>query len=53
MIKGAGSGPLGYVTAWLMYTLQNDPEARTAFVGSPPELDTNTAWERSAQKNLQ
>ncbi|MEV3986960.1 MULTISPECIES: alpha/beta hydrolase [unclassified Nonomuraea] len=53
MIKGAGSGPLGYVTAWLMYTLQDNPEARTAFVGSPPELDTNTAWERSAQKNLQ
>ncbi|MFI9595736.1 alpha/beta hydrolase family protein [Nonomuraea sp. NPDC052265] len=52
MIKGAGSAPLGYVTAWLMYTLQDDPYARTAFVGAPPEIATNTDWERSAEKNL-
>ena len=43
----------GYVTAWMMYTLRGDTYARGAFVGSPPEINTNTtAWQQSAQKNL-
>jgi pimeloyl-ACP methyl ester carboxylesterase len=51
-IQGSGGGFLGYLTAWLMYTLQGDSTARGAFVGSPPEIDTNTSWENAAQKSL-
>jgi predicted dienelactone hydrolase len=42
----------GYVTAWMMYTLRGDAYARGAFVGSPPEINTNTAWQNVAEKNL-
>jgi hypothetical protein len=42
----------GYVTAWMLYTLRGDANARAAFVGSPPEINTNTAWQSAAQKNL-
>jgi hypothetical protein len=43
----------GYVTAWMMYTLRGDTYARGAFVGSPPEINTNTtAWQNAAEKNL-
>jgi hypothetical protein len=52
----AGLGPhryLGYVTAWLMYTLQNDGVARRAFAGDAPEIDRETGnWEDQAQQNL-
>jgi hypothetical protein len=42
----------GYVTAWMMYTLRGDTYARGAFVGSPPEINGNTAWTNAAEKNL-
>jgi hypothetical protein len=51
-IQGSGGGYLGYITAWFMYTLRGDTTARAAFVGSPPELNTNSSWANQAEKNL-
>jgi hypothetical protein len=51
-IQNTGGGFLGYITAWMMYTLRNDTTARGAFVGSPPEINTNTLWQNQAEKNL-
>ncbi|MER6948160.1 alpha/beta hydrolase [Nonomuraea sp. NPDC000554] len=51
-IQGTGGGYLGYLTAWFMYTLQGDTYAKGAFVGSPPEINTNASWKNAAQKNL-
>ncbi|MGP3936626.1 alpha/beta hydrolase family protein [Nonomuraea sp. KM88] len=51
-IQGDGGGFLGYLTAWLMYTLQGDTHARGAFAGSTPEIGTNASWDNAAQKNL-
>jgi hypothetical protein len=48
----APDGYLGYITAWLMYQLQGDQYARGAFVGDPPEANTNTNWSWQAEKNL-
>lgn len=52
VIQGTGGGFLGYVTAWFMYTLQGNTTARSAYVGSPPEINTNTNWQNQAEKNL-
>lgn len=49
--NGGGRFP-GYINAWLMYTLRGDNTARGAFVGSPPEINTNTAWQNQAEKFL-
>lgn len=53
---GIGHDPAGadrgYVTAWLRYILEGDQFARRAFVGSPPEISTNSAWTNWAAKNL-
>lgn len=51
-IQGSGGRYLGYLTAWLMYQLQGDQYARGAFVGSPPEANTNTNWSYQMEKNL-
>lgn len=51
-IQGSGGGYLGYITAWFRYTLRGDATTRAAFVGSPPELVTNTSWANQATKNL-
>ncbi|MEV4749282.1 alpha/beta hydrolase [Streptosporangium sp. NPDC049248] len=51
-IQGTGGGFLGYLTAWLMYRLQDDDYARGAFAGSAPEFTANTAWQNQAAKNL-
>lgn len=51
-IQGTGGGYLGYLTAWLLYTLQGNATARGAYVGSPPEINTNTNWQNQAEKNL-
>ncbi len=51
-IQSDGNGYLGYITAWLMYQLQGDQNARDAFVGDPPEANTNTNWSWQAEKNL-
>jgi hypothetical protein len=42
----------GYVTAWFMYTLQGDAVARSAFVGTAPEINGNTGWANQAAKGL-
>lgn len=41
-----------YGVAWFKYTLENDAKARGAFVGNPPEINTNPNWENQAQKAL-
>jgi len=51
-IQGSGGHYLGYLTAWLMYQLQGDQYARGAFVGNPPEANTNSNWSHQAEKNL-
>jgi hypothetical protein len=52
-VQNANTRLKGYVTAWMMYTLRGDAYARGAFVGSPPEINTNTgAWQNVAEKNL-
>ncbi|MDR8412795.1 alpha/beta hydrolase [Nonomuraea sp. 3-1Str] len=51
-IQGTGGGFLGYLTAWLMYRLQDDTYARGAFAGAAPELNTNAGWQNQAEKNL-
>jgi hypothetical protein len=51
-IQNTGGGFLGYINAWMMYTLRNDTIARGAFVGSPAEINTNTSWRNQAEKNL-
>jgi hypothetical protein len=43
---------LGYTTAWLKYTLERDGVARTAFVGSPPEINADPNYVNQAEKNL-
>lgn len=51
-IQGSGGGFLGYLTAWMQYTLRGDQTARAAYVGGPPEINTNTNWQNQAEKNL-
>lgn len=51
-IQQTGGGFLGYINAWMMYVLCNDNTARGAFVGAPPEINTNTSWQNRAEKNL-
>jgi hypothetical protein len=43
---------VGYATAWLLYTLADVDEARSAFVGNPPEIETNDRWINWSGKNL-
>ncbi len=52
VIQETNNGYQGYDTAWFMYLLEGDTTARTAFVGSPPQISTNTAWQDWAGKNL-
>ncbi|MDF2708209.1 MAG: hypothetical protein K0R62_3861 [Nonomuraea muscovyensis] len=51
-IQGTGGGFLGYLTAWLMYQLQDDAYARGAFAGATPEINTNAGWQNQVEKNL-
>jgi Chlorophyllase enzyme len=55
-IQQPANGFLGYVTAWLRYTLEGDPVARAAFLSSGgdgrPEIETNARWQNQATKNL-
>lgn len=43
---------MGYLVAWLLYTLAGDSEARSVFVGSPPEIATNQGWRNWQSKDL-
>lgn len=51
-IQGTGGGFIGYEVAWALYTLKGDTYARAAFAGATPEINTNTAWQNQAEKNL-
>jgi hypothetical protein len=51
-IQNDDNGYQGYYVAWFKYTLEGDSFARGAFVGSPPEINTNGDWQDQAQKNL-
>lgn len=44
--------PDGYMTAWFLYTLTNDNEAKQIFSGDSSELKQNSNWEDIAIKNL-
>ena len=51
----AGVGPggyLGYITAWLRYTLAGDAAAGLAFRGAAPAIDGDPAWEDATQAAL-
>lgn len=54
-IQRSGGGYLGYLTAWLMWQLQDDEYAHSAFVGKdgkPSEFRANTRWQGQQQKGL-
>jgi hypothetical protein len=51
-IQRTGGGTLGYLTAWLKYTLEGDATARAAFAGSAPELLSNANWQNQAVRSL-
>lgn len=42
----------GYLTAWMLYQLKNDAEARKAFADEEAELLLNPNWENAATKNM-
>jgi hypothetical protein len=52
VVQRAGNAYLGYITAWLKYTLDGDGFARRAFVGAPPEVVADAQWQNQATKNL-
>ena len=41
----------GYMTAWFMYWLKDDPEAKKVFFGDDAEILTNTNWQ-DVNKNM-
>lgn len=42
----------GYLTAWMLYQLTGDTEARKVFGGSDPELKSNPNWQDVSVKNI-
>jgi pimeloyl-ACP methyl ester carboxylesterase len=46
------NGYLGYLTAWLMWQLQHDPYAGSAFVGPHPEFRHNKNWQNQQERGL-
>ena len=54
-IQRSGGGYLGYLTAWMMWHLQHDPYAGSAFLaadGKKPEFRKNTRWQNQQAKGL-
>lgn len=54
-IQRTGGGYLGYLTAWLMWQLQDDPYAGSAFVGprsKETEFRKNSRWQGQQLKGL-
>lgn len=43
----------GYMTAWFLYTLTGDIEAKNVFAGKNPELKQNQNWQDVEIKNIQ
>ena len=52
VIQQSDNQMLGYVTAWMMYTLQGDEMAKAAFAGEGAEIDANPSWRQQDQKQL-
>ncbi|MGC5772101.1 alpha/beta hydrolase [Paenibacillus pabuli] len=52
-IEKDGGQHRGYLTAWMMYWLMDDVEARDAFVGNHAEIGTNNHWTDVISANLQ
>lgn len=42
----------GYMTAWFLYTLTSDSEAKKAFSGSSPEIKQNSNWQDVEIRNI-
>lgn len=42
----------GYMTAWFLYTLTHDSEAKKAFAGSNPEIRQNSNWQDIEIRNI-
>lgn len=54
-IDEAGNGFQGYLVAWFMHALEDDPFAADAFVangGEAPEMGVNSLWTDWASENL-
>ena len=54
-IQRSGGGYLGYLTAWLMWQLQDDTNAGSAFVGPDrkrTEFRQNKRWQNQQQRGL-
>ncbi|OYD61189.1 poly(ethylene terephthalate) hydrolase family protein [Rhodococcus sp. OK302] len=45
-----GEGFRGYLTAWLKFTLSEDPFAATAFTGESPALLSDSDWDQQSVK---
>lgn len=41
----------GYMTAWMLYHLQNDEEAGKVFIGDNAEILSNTNWQDIEKNN--
>lgn len=42
----------GYMTAWFLYTLLNDGEAKQVFVGNNAEIKSNSNWQDVVLRNI-
>lgn len=51
-IESNGGNHRGYLTAWMRYWLQDDPEAKKAFHGDSSEMMHNTNWVDVIQANM-
>jgi hypothetical protein len=47
-----GGSQRGYLTAWLMFQLRDDPRAAAAFSGTDAELLGNNGWKNAKTQNL-
>lgn len=51
-IQRTGGGYLGYLTAWMMWQLQHDTYAGSAFLGRDAEFRQNSKWQDQQEKGL-
>lgn len=51
-IQRRNSGYLGYLTAWMMWQLQHDPYAGSAFLGPDREFRRNKHWQDQQERGL-
>ncbi len=41
----------GYMTAWMLYQLQNDEESEKSFIGDNAEILSNANWQDIEKNN--